>query len=60
MPEHEIADHEPVSQLGWLRTRKFKGYCSDTDKNVLSMADEEPSFSDEDTVSCDGRPSEGA
>ena len=41
-------------------TRKFKGYCSDTDKNVLSMADEELSFSDEDTVSCDGRPLEGA
>jgi predicted ATPase len=40
--EHEISEHEPVSQLRQRRTRRIKAYCLDTDESVLSMTDEEP------------------
>jgi len=58
--EHEISDHEPVSQLRQRRTRRVKGYCLDTDESAASMTDEEPPvFEEDDSTYCDDRPSEG-
>lgn len=60
MSEHEISDHEPVSQLRQRRTKRVRGYCLDTDESVLSMTDEEPPIYEEDDCTfCDDRPSEG-
>jgi len=61
MSEHELSEHESVSQLRQRRTRRIKGYCIDTDESVLSMTDEElPVYEEEDdSTSCDDRPSEG-
>jgi hypothetical protein len=57
--EHEMSDHEPVSQLR-QRRRRVKGYCLDTDESVLSMSDEEPPiYEEDDSTFCDDRPSEG-
>ena len=58
--EHEISDHEPVSQLRQRRKRRVKGYCLDTDESAASMTDEEPPiFEEDDSTYCDDRPSEG-
>ena len=60
LSEHEISDHEPVSQLRQRRTRRVKGYCLDTDESDLSMTDEEPPiYEEDDSTFCDDRPSEG-
>ena len=61
LSEHEISEHEPISQLRQRRTRKIKGYCLDTDESVLSMTDEEPpTYEEDDSTFCDDRPSEGS
>ena len=58
--EHEISEHEPVSQLRRRRTKRIKAYCLDSDESTLSMTDEEPvAYEEEDSTSCDDRPSEG-
>ena len=58
--EHEISDHEPISQLRQRRTKRVKGYCIDTDESVLSMTDEEPPvYEEDDSTFCGDRPSEG-
>jgi len=59
MSEHEISEHEPVSQLRQRRTGRVKGYCIDTDESVLSMTDEEPPvYEEDDSTFCDNPPSE--
>jgi len=58
--EHEISEHEPVSQLRQRRTRRIKAYCLDTDESTLSLTDEEPLiYEEDDSTFCDDRPSEG-
>lgn len=58
LSEHEISEHEPVSQLRQRQTRRIKGYCIDTDESVLSVTDEEtPVFEEDDSTYCDDRPS---
>ena len=60
LSEHEISEHEPVSQLRRRRTRRIKAYCLDTDESAFSMTDEEPLiYEEEDSTFCDDRPSEG-
>jgi len=60
MSEHEISEHEPVSQLRQRRTGRIKGYRLDTEESDLSMTDEEPPiYEEDDSTFCDDRPSEG-
>ena len=56
--EHEISEHEPVSQLRHRRPR-VKGYSLDTDESDFSLTDEEtPVCEEDDSTFCDDRPSE--
>ena len=58
--EHEISEHESVSQLRRRRKRRMKPYVLDTDESTLSMTDEESLvYEEEDSTFCDDRPSEG-
>ena len=58
--EHEILEHEHISQLRQRRKRRIKAYRLDTDESALSMTDEEPPvYEEDDSTFCDDRPSEG-
>jgi hypothetical protein len=58
LSEHEISEHQPVSQLRQRRPR-VKGYSLDTDESDLSMTDEEtPVCEEDDSTFCDVSPSE--